>query len=89
LREVEEYHRVDKFEKIKSRPLKVTFQSRQSVVELLRIAYKLKYHDEFKQVKKRRNKCKEDRELLKLKLDKVKLKKIERSEEEETCFFPK
>jgi len=41
LRDIEVYHRVSKFEKEKSRPLKVTIQSRQAVDELLKAVYKL------------------------------------------------
>jgi len=72
--------------KDKSKPLKVIFQSRQTVNELLKVAYKLKDNDEFKQVKIRRNMCKEDR-VTEAKLDEAKLENNERSEEEQNLFF--
>jgi len=88
-KEVEEFHRIGKYEKDKSRPLKIAFQSKQTAEEVLKAARNLKDREEFKMVAQRRNLSNEDREILKQKVDEAKKNNNERSVEEINNFVYK
>jgi len=86
-KDIEEFHRLGKYEPGKNRPLKVTFQSTNIMEEMLRKANKLHEEDEFKNVYIRRCLSREDRELLRNKVEEAKTKNAERSEEDAEVFF--
>lgn len=88
-KDIEEFHRLGKYEANKNRPIKVTFQSTNMMEEVLRKAIKLHEEEEFKNVFIRRCLSREDRELLRGKLEEAKGKNAERSEEEAQVFFYK
>ncbi len=86
-KDIEEFHRLGRYEGGKNRPIKVTFQSTNMMEEVLRKANKLHEEDEFKNVFIRRCLNREDRELLRGKLEEAKAKNAERSDEEAQVFF--
>ena len=86
-KDIEEFHRLGKYESGKHRPIKVTFQSADMMEEIMSNARNLKGEEEMKNVWIRRCLNKEDRETLKEKIDEAKQKNEARSEEEESRFF--
>ena len=86
-KDIEEFHRVGKYESGKHRPIKVTFQSANTMEKVMRNAKNLKDEEEMKNICIRRCLSKEDRETLKEKIEDAKQKNEARSEEEESLFF--
>lgn len=86
-KEIAEFRRIGKYEKDKVRPLKVTFMNSQVLEEVLRNAWKLKDSEKYSGLMIRRDLSKEDREVLKGKLEEAKAKNNERSEDEAKTFF--
>ena len=86
-RDIEEFHRIGKYENGKHRPIKVTFQSANMMEEVMINAKNLKDEEEMKNIWIRRCLSKEDRDKLKEKYAEAKKKNEERSEEEESAFF--
>lgn len=86
-KDIEEFHRVGKYELGKHRPMKVTFQSANIMEEVLRNAKNLKDEEEMKKIWIRRCLNKEDRETLKVKIEEAKQKNEARTEEQESLFF--
>ena len=86
-KDIEEFHRVGKYESGKHRPIKVTFQSANTMEEVIRNAKNLKDEEEMKNIWVKRCLNKEDRETLKDKIEEAKQKNEARSEEDKSLFF--
>ena len=85
--DIEEYHRVGKYEAGKNRPIKVTFQSANKMEDIMKNAKNLKEEEEMKNIWIRRCLNKEDRQILKEKIEEARQINEARSEEEESLFF--
>ena len=86
-KDIEEFHRIGRYESGKHRPIKVTFQSANTMEEVIRNAKNLKNEEEMKNIWISRCLSKEDRETLKEKIEEAKQKNEARSEEEKNLFF--
>ena len=86
-KDIEEFHRVGKYESGKHRAMKVTFQSSNIMEEVMQNAKNLKDEEEMKKIWIRRCLNKEDRETLKVKIEEAKQKNEERTEEQKSLFF--
>ena len=86
-KDIEEFHRVGKYENGKHRPIKVTFQSANTMENVMMNAKNLKDEEEMENIWIRRCLNKEDRQILKKKFDEAKQKNEARSEEEKSNFF--
>ena len=86
-KDIEEFHRVGKYENGKHRPIKVTFQSANTMENVMMNAKNLKDEEEMENVWIRRCLNKEDRQILKQKFDEAKQKNEARSEEDKSLFF--
>ena len=86
-KDIQEFHRIGKYESGKHRPIKVTFQSANTMEEVMSNTKNLKDEEEMKNIWIKRYLNKEDREMLKDKIEEAKQKNEARSEEEESLFF--
>lgn len=85
--EMEEFHRLGRYESNQTRPLKVILTQSNMVETVLKNARKLKDSDEWNHIRIHRCLTKEDRELLKDKREEAKQKNEDRTDEEERHFF--
>jgi len=81
------HRRLGLFEKGKKRPLKVTFLNKQIVTDIIKKAKVLATHEEYKKIWIRENMTKDDRVTLQKKLEEVKNKNEQRTEEEKNLFI--
>lgn len=85
--EVEEIHRVGRYEKGKSRPLKVKFKVKAVAEEVMSKTWKLGKSENLKKYGIRNELTREEREIVKAKVDEVKQRNEERTEEDKKNFF--
>ena len=88
-KDIEEFQRVGKYENGKHRFIEVTFQSANTMEEVMRNDGNLKDEEEIKNIWIRRCLDKDDREPLKEKTVEAKQKNEAKSEEAESIFFLK